>query len=305
MSQSKHPKIKVYLRLKPKARTASPPGLDPQILPSGFSQEEYPLIPSKNAFHTRSKMKSASMKKKLRKFNQTLGSPLTEDPRNLQALLHPLTNANLTMVKSRKARMSMHRRRLGHLPEELGEWGLDGREAIDDQWPGQRRVAERDILRSGLSEKMLYNHNQTKTRFYQADSRNAGKRGIREGELETYDLLQRVDFQCRKNSTKRDKIRVVIPNKKKTAKDFLFEKIFDGVSTQENVYEHFENTLIENSINGVSGNLTADQQLHAHVRPNFFGENLHFVRGLRVGRNIWSGGQRLFSGRIGNSSGGK
>lgn len=73
MSESKQPKIKVYLRLKPKSQARPAPSLDPQVLPSGFSQEKYPHMPSKNAFHVRSKMKSASSKKKLRKFNQTLG----------------------------------------------------------------------------------------------------------------------------------------------------------------------------------------------------------------------------------------
>lgn len=176
---------------------------------------------------------------------------MTQDPRNLQALLNPASNANSTMVKPRKSRMSVHRRPFDHLTGEPGEIGAStGQLAGCGEWPAQARIPGTDILRSGLSEKMLYNHNQTKTRFYKANAREAAEHKQRV-QSKTYKLLRRVDFQGKQNSSKRDKIRVVIPNKKKTAKDFLFEKIFDGKSSQREVYEHFENTLIENSINGV------------------------------------------------------
>ena len=53
------------------------------------------------------------------------------------------------------------------------------------------------------------------------------------------------------DAKKSDKLQVKIPSKKKTAKEFSFEKIFDEKENQENVFDYFKEDLIENSINGV------------------------------------------------------
>ena len=72
----RHPKIKVYLRLKPRESESICQSLDPQNFPQVLSPEEYPQIQKKNAFYQKQKRNTATRKNRSRKFNKTLGEIL-------------------------------------------------------------------------------------------------------------------------------------------------------------------------------------------------------------------------------------
>ena len=102
-----------------------------------------------------------------------------------------------------------------------------------------------------------FGNNDTQTKFFTGNTkglgnqiRNMNKKGVKI-KPNTYTYLKQIDFKGNKNSSKTGKIRVRIPNKKKAAKDFLFEKIFSEQTSQKEVFRNFEDILIENSINGV------------------------------------------------------
>jgi hypothetical protein len=97
----------------------------------------------------------------------------------------------------------------------------------------------------------LLGSSDTQTKFYPNKKMLGPNWGTQE-RGNSYNLLHQVDVQGTASS-KKGRIRVNIPNKKKVAKDFMFEKIFNENSTQEDVFGTFEKLLIDNSINGVSG----------------------------------------------------
>jgi hypothetical protein len=163
------------------------------------------------------------------------------------------------MLKSKKKRISARRFTMMNQQENAKNLNNSNRRQLSKERPlCHRKKSENIIMRSRLSMTGNFNNHQTKTKFFTKSSKEMlnqmkimSKKEVKTTTNSTYNYLKQLDFKGNKNSSKTGKIRVIIPNKKKTAKDFLFEKIFNEDTTQKEVFENFENMLIENSINGV------------------------------------------------------
>lgn len=67
----------------------------------------------------------------------------------------------------------------------------------------------------------------------------------------SYNYINYLQNYCAKKNKNIDCVQVQMPGKKKFAKEFSFEKIFEENQNQESIFEYFQNDLIENSFNGV------------------------------------------------------
>ena len=119
-----------------------------------------------------------------------------------------------------------------------------------------KRFTSKNLKPSKKSRASLMGHNNdTQTKFFSGARKSVEPLGWLQGRRvsgpNTYDLLQEFDPFSSSSASKKAKIRVNIPNKKKIAKDFFFEKIFREKSTQQDVFCTFEKVLIDNCLNGV------------------------------------------------------
>lgn len=133
--------------------------------------------------------------------------------------------------------------------------------------PEQSKMASKVSL-GGILNKWGHTKSTTK----RGSSRNVQWNAGDDAENHSYKFLK---HKPRENKTRRDQLEIKMPNNKKLIKKYMFQKIFPGNTSQLEVFDAFEDVLIENSVNGVSARITPDQQLHDSVRANVFGEDFY------------------------------
>lgn len=67
----------------------------------------------------------------------------------------------------------------------------------------------------------------------------------------SYQYLKFIGGEGHVDSGSKGRLQVTIPNKGNITKDYVFEKIFPGDCSQYDVFNNFEDVLIQNSVSGV------------------------------------------------------